>query len=77
MATTIQVSSQLLEKLKSMKMYDKESYEDIMWDLLEDRMELSAETKKNIAKSIVFARCNAAAEIDAIMRFLERFEGMF
>ncbi|MFA5870589.1 MAG: hypothetical protein WC842_01710 [Candidatus Paceibacterota bacterium] len=33
--------------------------------------------KKNIAKSIVFARCNAAAEIDAIMRFLERFEGMF
>ena len=31
-----------------MKIFDKESYEEIIWDLLEDRMELSDETKKNI-----------------------------
>ncbi len=51
METTIQVSSELLKKLKSMKMNDKESYENIIWDLLEDRMELSEETKKHIAQS--------------------------
>ncbi len=34
-----------------MKLYDNESYEDVIWDLLEDRMELSEETKKNILQS--------------------------
>jgi len=48
MVTTIQISDELLGKLKLMKIFDKESYEEIIWDLLEDRMELSDETKKNI-----------------------------
>ncbi len=48
MATTIQVSNELVKTLKSRKMYDKESYEDIIWDLLEDSMELSSETRKHI-----------------------------
>ncbi len=51
MATTIQVSNKLVDVLKDKKMYDKESYEDIIWDLLEDSMELSEETKKNIEKA--------------------------
>ncbi|HIH37736.1 hypothetical protein J4460_07590 [Candidatus Woesearchaeota archaeon] len=48
MATTIQISTQLLEQLKTMKLSNKESYEDIIWDLVEDRLELSEETKRNI-----------------------------
>lgn len=48
MATTIQISKNLLKKLKLMKIHNKESYEDIIWDLLEDHMELSEETKRNI-----------------------------
>ncbi|RMF55206.1 hypothetical protein D6745_02920 [Candidatus Woesearchaeota archaeon] len=48
MATTIQVSEKLVKALKNRKMYDKESYEDIIWDLIEDTMELSEETKKRI-----------------------------
>jgi predicted transcriptional regulator len=51
MATTIQVSAKLLEKLKQKKMYDKESYEEVIWDLMEDSMELSEETKRNIEQS--------------------------
>ena len=51
MATTIQISKDLLEKLQQMKMHVKESYEEIIWDLIEDRMELSEETKKNIEES--------------------------
>ena len=51
MATTIQVSEKLKEKLEKMKFSDSESYEDVIWDLVEDRMELSEETKKNILES--------------------------
>jgi len=51
MATTIQISKDLLNKLQSMKVHTKESYEELIWDLIEDRMELSEETKKNIAES--------------------------
>ncbi len=49
MATTIQVSSELVQELKARKLYEKESYEEIIWDLIEDTKELSEETKKNIA----------------------------
>ncbi len=51
MATTIQISNELVERLKVMKISDKESYENVIWDLIEDSMELSEETKKNIAQS--------------------------
>ena len=51
MATTIQVSGELLSELKNRKLYDKESYEEVIWDLLEDTMELSEETKKNIKQA--------------------------
>ena len=46
--TTIQISKGLLETLRKRKMNDKESYEDIIWDLMEDTMELSEETKARI-----------------------------
>lgn len=51
MVTTIQISNELLGKLQDMKIHIKESYEDIIWDLIEDRMELSEQTKKDIAQS--------------------------
>jgi len=51
METTIQVSRELLEKLAIMKIREKESYESIIWDLIEDRMEFSEQTKRNIEQS--------------------------
>ncbi|MBS3090266.1 hypothetical protein J4433_00670 [Candidatus Pacearchaeota archaeon] len=51
MGTTIQVSNELLERLKVMKISNNESYESLIWDLVEDSMELSEETKRNIAQS--------------------------
>ncbi len=51
METTIQVSVNLLERLRLMKMNEKESYENIIWDLIEDSMELSLEAKNNISIS--------------------------
>ena len=51
MVTTIQVSNNLIKTLRARKMYDKESYEEVIWDMLEDSMELSEETKKHIEQS--------------------------
>ena len=51
MATTIQVSGELLENLKKRKQYDKESYEEVIWNLVEDTVEINEETKKEIHKA--------------------------
>ena len=48
MATTIQISEKLLKELKARKLYEKESYEEMIWDLIEDSMELNEQTKKEI-----------------------------
>lgn len=51
MATTIQVSKNLVDTLNKRKLNPRESYENIIWDLLEDTMELSEETKKEIEEA--------------------------
>ena len=51
MVTTIQVSEELKRELDKLKLYPRESYEDVIWDLLEGNMELSKEMKKNLEKA--------------------------
>ena len=71
MATTISVSKELLLKLKERKMYHKESYEEVIWDALEDSMELSEETLANIKKSeedIKAGRVKTLAEVEARLK---------
>jgi len=48
MATTIQISAELQNELSNKKIFDRETYEEIIWDLIEDNKELSEETKKEI-----------------------------
>jgi predicted transcriptional regulator len=51
MATTIQVSEQLVDTLKKRKQYDKESYEEVIWNLVEDTMAVNEQTKKEIEQA--------------------------
>lgn len=74
METTIQISKDLLEKLKKMKMHNKESYENIIWDLIGDRMELSEETKRSIAeyeKNLKQGKLKSFKTIEQIKRELK------
>ena len=48
MATTIQITQELQNELIERKVIDSETYEEVIWDLIEDCMEISAETKKEI-----------------------------
>jgi len=66
METTIQISKQLLEKLARMKMHEKESYENIIWDLIEDRLEFSEQTKRNILASEIEIKSGKTISLDKI-----------
>jgi len=49
MSTTIQISEDLQKELVKRKLFDRETYEEVIWDLVEDTKELSEETKKEIS----------------------------
>jgi hypothetical protein len=51
MPSTIQISRELQSALKKLKLFESESYEELIWDLVENYLELSEETKKAIEKS--------------------------
>ncbi|HJH28510.1 MAG TPA: hypothetical protein C5S51_02270 [Methanosarcinaceae archaeon] len=51
MTTTIQISDHLHSELRNRKLFDRETYEEVIWDLVEDTKELNAQTKKEIAKA--------------------------
>jgi hypothetical protein len=70
MATTIQVSNELMDKLRNRKLYEKESYEEIIWDLLEDDMELTEETKKQIEQSRAEIKQGKTISLDEIKKKL-------
>lgn len=55
MATSIQISKGLQKELVRRKLHDNETYEEVIWDLLEDSMEINEETKKALEES-----CKAA-----------------
>ncbi len=51
MVTTIQISNKLQNELTKRKLFSRETYEEIIWGLVEDTMELSKETKKDIEQA--------------------------
>lgn len=51
MTTTIQISDELKEELGSMKLHRKETYEDIIWAILQDIKDLDEQTLKEIERA--------------------------
>jgi len=52
MVTTIQIKEDIKTTLDGMKMFERETYNDVLERLLEDTRELDEETKKDIQKAI-------------------------
>jgi predicted CopG family antitoxin len=50
-STTIQISSDLQQELNKMKLFNRETYEEVIWNIIEDTKELSEQTRKDIALS--------------------------
>ena len=51
MATSIQISEELKKVLFKKKLSERETYENIIWNLLEDNLELNEQTKKELGES--------------------------
>ena len=49
--STIKISNQMKSFLDARKVVESESYEDVLWDLIEDTLELSEKTKKDIREA--------------------------
>ncbi|MCX6664981.1 MAG: hypothetical protein NT038_02810, partial [Euryarchaeota archaeon] len=47
--TSIQISKRLQQELLKRKFFDKETYEEVIWSMIEDNEELNAQTKKELA----------------------------
>ena len=45
MVTTIQIGEKLQGELTKRKLFVRETYEEVIWDLIEDAQELDEETK--------------------------------
>jgi len=50
MATTIQISNDVKQVLDKMKMFQRETYNEVIENMLEDNLELNEKTKKEINK---------------------------
>ena len=48
MATTIQVSNEVRNKLEKMRLFSRESYNEVIERMIEDDLELNDRTKKEI-----------------------------
>ena len=51
MATTIQISDDIRATLERMKMFERESYNDVIERMLEDHKELNQRTKQEIEEA--------------------------
>ena len=51
MTIMISISDDLHNELIKRKMFESETYEEVIWDLVECTKELNAQTKKDIAKA--------------------------
>lgn len=51
METTIRVSHNVKGQLDKMKLFERETYNDVIENMIEDNLELNEETKKEIEKA--------------------------
>ncbi|EQB68167.1 MAG: hypothetical protein ACYCSO_08765 [Cuniculiplasma sp.] len=71
MPTTIQVSEKLQKELAKRKIYEKETYEEVIWDLVEDSQELDEETKREITQARQEIRDGKYHTLDDVKKELE------
>ena len=65
--TTIQISDSIRGKLERMKLFERETYNDVLERMIEDNLELNEQTKKDIEeakKRIKSGKFSTQAEVE-------------
>jgi hypothetical protein len=68
MATTININDELQKFLSSRKLFNKETYEEIIWDFVENSLEINARTKKEIELARNQAKKGELYSFDEVMK---------
>jgi hypothetical protein len=72
MDTTIQISNRLKKELLKRKFFEKETYEEVIWDMIEDNQELSEQTKKEIAQSRAEYKAGKTHSLEKIKKEMKK-----
>jgi len=72
MDTTIQISTILQKELLKRKFFNKETYEEVIWDLIEDNQELSEQAKKEIAQSRAEYKAGKTHTLEKIKKEMDK-----
>ncbi len=72
MATSIQISAELQKALAKRKLSDRETYEKVIWSLLEDTMEINKQTKKEIEEARADINAGNFYTFDEIKKSLKK-----
>ena len=64
MPTTIQVTDSVKKTLDKMKMFDRETYNDILERMIEDELEINEKTKKEIEERIKSGKFIKHSEVE-------------
>lgn len=72
MDTTIQISNALKKELLKRKFFKKETYEEVIWDMIEDNQELSEQTKKEIAQSRAEYKAGKTHTLEKIKKEMDK-----
>jgi hypothetical protein len=72
MTTTIQISDSLQNELVKRKLFDRETYEEVIWDVIEDTLELSEQTKKEIAQARAEVKAGKVRTLAQVKKELKR-----
>jgi predicted CopG family antitoxin len=51
MSTTIQISDNVKKSLDQMKIFHRETYNEVITDMMEDNLEMNEKTKKELAEA--------------------------
>jgi len=72
MDTTIQISNTLKKELLKRKFFNKETYEEVIWDLIEDNKELSEQTKKEIDQARAEYKAGKTHSLEKIKKEMKK-----
>jgi len=59
------------QELKEKKIYEKESYEEVIWDLMEDSLEISEQTKQELAQARADIKAGRVHTFDRVKKELD------
>ncbi|MFX0099895.1 MAG: ribbon-helix-helix protein, CopG family [Candidatus Hodarchaeota archaeon] len=68
--TTIQIDKKTKKKLDAMKISSRDTYNDVIEQLIEDSLELSEETKKDIQKALEDYEKGRVSTLDEVKKEL-------